>query len=203
MGITRRQVLKSSLGALLTVPFIGMSSPEPVEIDAVTRPTTKLVSLAKQREEAQQRIRIRRSTRLLRRCGNAQRYDNAAMNQFGETIYKGVWNGIQFNTGLERRDVQPGLWRACWEQTDYASSVDWRLYHARDARWDIVARGLQLMEEDIVNKLNQAKVEGSFLRDFQLWPDPCLWSQGLMGFYCWAELESPYNDCVTFTETCE
>lgn len=154
-------------------------------------------------EERRRVLANRRITQLLQRCGNPERYDKEAMHKFREAIHKGMFNEILFDTGLEHRQLEPGVWRTRWEQTDYGSAVDWYMHYARDARWDIVSCGLQSMTQDIIRKVNDTKIDGSFISNFEVWDAPCMYKYGRMGFYCWVELESPYNARVTLTETCE
>jgi len=196
MGITRRQALKGSLGALFTIPFMGISSPKPVLVAATH--AEQLVSLG-EREQALKNIEHRRMARLLKRCSNAQRYDEEANHQFAVRMHKGMLEKILRDTGLEYRERDHMMCNQSLLTTDHGAAIDWLHKYAREARWDVVGRSFDIMAEMVARKVNSEKQPGSFISDFQLWEDPCMWKQRRMGFYCWAELETPFNDGITIT----
>jgi len=188
MGITRRSALRCGLGALLTVPFFGASSPKPVEMSNLRneKPLVELAKKVTQRIAQERQERMAANTALLRKCGELG-YNAKAQQEFAELLDEAMLPQILTDTNLDlQRDAPRVPGRVI---IDCGSSIDWRLCYAHDARWDVVSHGLMLMTEEVIDKINERKDDASILRHFGVYNDPTVYKMKRMGFYCWAELD--------------
>ncbi len=189
MGITRRQALGSCLGTLLTVPFIGASS--------ASQPSVKNQTYCECVDC--RRKRYIKYVRVIKPFCELSCFNNQTCRELAHHIQSIMLTDIINGTKLERRDVSNEVYdEMSMVRTDHAMSMDWLIGNTSISCKDI-ATCFQHMSDGIIHKLNRAKRNNSSITYFGLWHDPCLWKQRRIGFYCWAELEVPYDSENTKT----
>jgi hypothetical protein len=133
---------------------------------------------------------------ILRQCASPSVVDSSgALNELTNAINFFFEHGLHDKLAdIEWVSVPVGaLWmpdEKC-ERMDLGTSVDVKMEHVKDARWDVVGRAIQLMQEDIIRKVNDKKCEGAAAEFCGVWPDFTVTKQRRIGWYTWVELYLP------------
>lgn len=89
---------------------------------------------------------------------------------------------------LDKACVEKANWPCFYGEGDMItvySSFDMQLRYARDLRWDMVGHTIQMMEADIVRRIQDRKIRK--ITHFELCDDATMFKRGRFGMICFVE----------------
>ena len=132
---------------------------------------------------------------VLRQCGSQGVDGIKALNNLTDAMNPAFARQLQDElSDIEWVVVPSGeLWGSDdkYERIELGTCGDVKIEYARTARWDVVSRAIQLMQNSLVRKINDKKCEGAVAEFCELWPDFTLTKQRRIGWYTWVELYLP------------
>jgi hypothetical protein len=137
-------------------------------------------------------------TRLLQQCGSRKLVESReAMEELVESLLRDyIVSHVQLETQVPiKLNMTPKNRGKGLKCQDLGTSMDWLLRDAREENWKDITKGVDLMIDMLVKKVNSCKTKTSYITYFGVFDDPTLHRQRRCGIYAWVELENatPYK----------